>query len=125
MRLLLDSNAFVWAVTDSPKLPRRVRKIMLEAEEIFVSAASLWELSIKRGLGKFDGDPRYLHSLIAPSGFRELPVVSKHTLAVADLPDIHKDPFDRLLIAQALTEPLQLLTGDALLARYTDLVTAF
>jgi PIN domain nuclease of toxin-antitoxin system len=125
MRLLLDSNAFVWAVADSPKLTRRARKIMQDANEIYVSAASLWELSIKRGLGKFEGDPRFLHSLIAASGFRELSIVAKHTLAIADLPAIHKDPFDRLLIAQALTEPMQLLTADALLGNYTDLVTVF
>ena len=122
MRLLLDTHIYLWAVTDNPKLTIAARKIITEADEVFVSSASIWEASIKAGLGKLDVDVKLLVTEIAASGFKELPVRAVHAALVQDLPDIHRDPFDRILVAQALSEPLRLLTADGHLAAYTDLV---
>ncbi|WP_233858146.1 type II toxin-antitoxin system VapC family toxin [Paraburkholderia sp. HD33-4] len=122
MRLLLDTHVFLWAVTDDRKLTKAARKLILDASEVFVSSASIWEASIKAGLGKLDVDVNLLVSEIEASGFLELPVRAVHAALVRDLPDIHKDPFDRLLVAQALSEPLRLLSSDGHLSKYTDLV---
>lgn len=89
---------------------------------MFVSAASIWEVSIKAALGKLDADPAALLAEIEPAGFRLLPVTGEHAAAVARLPPIHNDPFDRMLVAQARTEPLLLLTNDGLLAGYGDCI---
>jgi PIN domain nuclease of toxin-antitoxin system len=89
----------------------------------FVSNASIWEASIKAGLGKLDVDVSLPVSEIEASGFFELPVRAVHVAMVGDLPDIHRDPFDRILVAQALSEPLRLVTSDGHLSKYTDLVT--
>jgi PIN domain nuclease of toxin-antitoxin system len=122
MRLLLDTHVFLWAVTDSPKLSPQARQALHDADAVHVSAASIWEAAIKARLGKLDADPAELAGAIAGSGFVELPVRASHAAAVARLPAHHADPFDRLLVAQALTEPLKLLTADAVLARYSELV---
>jgi PIN domain nuclease of toxin-antitoxin system len=104
------------------KLPNRAEATMLSADAVFVSAASIWEISIKSGLGKLDADVNELVARMKEAGFRELPVTTIHAAAVRDLPDVHRDPFDRLLVAQAITEPLRLLTDDDNVAKYTDLV---
>jgi len=122
MRLLLDTQVFLWSVTDDRKLTKAARKLILDADDVFVSSASIWEASIKAGLGKLDVDVNLLVSEIEASGFLELPVRAVHAAMVRDLPDIHGDPFDRLLIAQALSEPLRLVTSDGHLSKYTDLV---
>jgi len=122
MRLLLDTHLFLWAVTDSRKLKAAARRQMLAAERIFVSAASIWEIAIKARLGKIDGDPQRLALAIEDSGFMELPVSAQHAARVAQLPLHHHDPFDRLLVAQAISEPLLLLTADQALAPYGELV---
>jgi PIN domain nuclease of toxin-antitoxin system len=122
MRLLLDTHIFIWAVMDSPNLGKEARKMILDADDVFVSAASIWEASIKAGLGKLDVDIDRLVAEIELSGFRELPVRSVHAAQVRTLPDIHRDPFDRLLIAQAINEPLRLMTADSHLAAYSNLV---
>jgi PIN domain nuclease of toxin-antitoxin system len=122
MRLLLDTNIYIWAVMDNRKLTRAARKLIVDADEVFVSSASIWEASIKAGLGKLDADVNLLVSEIAASGFTELPVRAIHGAMVRDLPEIHRDPFDRILVAQALAEPLRLVTADAHLAGYSDLV---
>lgn len=122
MRLLLDTHLFLWAVTDSRKLKAAARRQMLAAEQIYVSAASIWEIAIKARLGKIDGDPQRLAQAIEDSGFIELPVSARHAACVAQLPLHHHDPFDRLLVAQSLSEPLLLLTADEALARYGELV---
>jgi PIN domain nuclease of toxin-antitoxin system len=124
MRLLLDTHVYLWAVTDDTRLGGVARKLILDAEEVFVSSASIWEASIKAGLGKLDADVDLLVSEIAASGFVELPVRATHAALVRTLPDIHRDPFDRLLVAQALLEPLRLVTADGQLSKYTDLVIA-
>lgn len=122
MRLLLDTHVYLWVVTDSPRLTPAARRMIELAEQTFVSAASIWEIGIKARLGKIDADPDELVAAIERSGFMELPVRAVHAAAAARLPLHHNDPFDRLLVAQAVTEPLGLLTADAVLAAYSDLV---
>jgi len=87
-----------------------------------VSAVSIWEISIKRALGKLDADPAEVLAGIEPAGFDHLPVIGEHAVKVAELPPIHKDPFDRMLVAQALVEPMILLTDDEALRGYGDFV---
>ena len=122
MRLLLDTHLFLWSVVDSPRLSAEARSSILTADEVYVSAVSIWEVAIKAGLGKIQGDVRQLAEAIGGSGFVELPVTALHAATVAELPPHHRDPFDRLLVAQAMTEPLILLTADAALLEYSDLV---
>jgi PIN domain nuclease of toxin-antitoxin system len=122
VRLLLDTHIFCWWFYESPRLSRETRETMRGAEAVFVSSASIWEVAIKVRLGKMNADPRELFDQIAVNGFQELPVRSKHALLVASLPMHHTDPFDRLLIAQAISEPLHLLTADGQLKPYSELV---
>lgn len=122
MKLLIDTQIFIWSVIDSEKLEEGERRIMLDADKVFVSAASIWEISIKTKIGKLEGDPNEFVSAISKSGFIELPILARHAAAVHDLPLYHRDPFDRMLIAQSITEPLRLLTADRLLGQYSELV---
>ena len=98
------------------------RSSILAADEVYVRAVSIWEVAIKAGLGRIQGDVRQLAEAIGGSGFVELPVTALHAATVAGLPPHHRDPFDRLLVAQAMSEPLILLTADAALLAYSDLV---
>ena len=118
MRLLLDTHVFLWAVTGSRELKPTARAYLSAADAVYVSAASIWEIAIKSRLGKIEGDPEALAELIEPSGFIELAVSARHAAAVARLPLHHSDPFDRLLLAQAFTEPLRLVTVDRTLTAY-------
>jgi len=122
VRLLLDTHVFLWAVAGSPRLKPAARRVIEQAEEVYVSAASIWEIAIKASLGKLQADPDELAAAIVSSGFIELPVGAAHGAAVARLPMHHNDPFDRILIAQALGEPLRLLTVDGVLGQYSDVV---
>jgi PIN domain nuclease of toxin-antitoxin system len=122
MRVLLDTHLLLWALGSPSKLPAAARKLINDAN-VYVSAASIWEISIKVALGKLLADPREVLAALEPAGFLDLPVTGVHAARVVDLPAIHRDPFDRLLIAQALTEPMRLLTNDAALANYGDIVT--
>lgn len=103
------------------KLSKRAQQ-QIAASEVFVSAASIWEISIKSALGKLDADPAEVLAAIEPAGFSHLPVTGEHAARVTQLPPIHKDPFDRLLIAQARVEPMILLSNDARLTGYGDFV---
>jgi PIN domain nuclease of toxin-antitoxin system len=123
MRLLLDTHIFLWAVQGNASLKPRVRRMMEAAEQIYVSAASIWEIAIKARLGKIEASAVDLVDAIEGSGFLELPVRALHAVRVADLPLHHTDPFDRLLVSQAMAEPLRLLTMDTVLCQYSDLVT--
>lgn len=123
MRVLVDTHILVWSLQDSERLTESMREFLLGADEVLVSSASVWEVAIKCSIGKMPFDRDALTTAIADSGFRELPVRARHAAAVASLPMHHRDPFDRLLIAQAMTEPLRLVTTDAALKRYSDLVT--
>lgn len=122
MRLLLDTHVFLWAVAGSRLLKPAARRVIQSADEVYVSAASIWEVAVKARLGKIDADPEALARAIEASGFVELPVRAAHAAGVAKLERHHNDPFDRLLIAQAMAEPLRLLTADPVLARYSDVV---
>jgi len=122
MRLLLDTHVFYWSFYERGRLPQQALKLIGSAESVFVSSASLWEIAIKVRLGKIRADLRELIEQIEASGFQELPVLSRHAIVVADLPMHHNDPFDRLLIAQALCEPLRLVTADTQLQQYSDLI---
>lgn len=125
MRVLLDTHVFLWSVSDPARLSRPLYRMIQDAVEIYVSAASMWEISIKKRLGRIDAEPARLIESITESGFRGLPIGFAHAARVEALPDHHRDPFDRLLIAQAITEPLILLTCDRLLAKYGDFVRTF
>lgn len=122
MRLLLDTHIFCWWFYEPERLSRETILLMQSAERTFVSSASIWEVAIKARLGKIDADPHKLFDQIAANGFHELPVWSKHALLVATLPMHHTDPFDRLLIAQAISESLHFVTVDAQLKQYSELV---
>lgn len=125
MRLLLDTHIALWAISDDPKLSGSARALITAPEnEIVVSAASLWEIAIKHSLGRSNMPVSAADALkwFRESGYRLLAISPEHTVAVESLPLLHADPFDRILIAQSLHEPLRLLTHDALMARYSDTV---
>lgn len=111
MRLLLDTHIVLWAMLDDPRLPPRLRDAIGGAEAVHISAASVWEVSIKAGLGKLDV-PHDLFDRVLAAGAQPLPVTWVHASAVAALPQHHADPFDRLLIAQAGAERLTLVSVD-------------
>ncbi len=118
MRLLLDTHVFLWAVSANRRLKPAARNYISQADAVYVSAASIWEIAIKSRLGKIYADPLALADAIEKSGMQELPVGAQHAAAVATLPLHHTDPFDRLLLAQAFIEPLRLVTADKALSVY-------
>lgn len=122
MKLLIDTHIYLWWLQDNPKLSEKARKQIQDAAEVYVSSASIWEATIKMSIGKLSVDIDQLVAEISKSGFQELPITPAHAATVARLPDIHKDPFDRMLIAQAMYEPLRFLTADANLRGYSELV---
>lgn len=122
MRLLLDTHVFLWAVAGSSLLKPAARRAIEAADQVYVSAASIWEITIKARLGKIEADPYELADAIEASGFIELAVRASHAAGVGRLPLHHNDPFDRLLVAQAVAEPLRLLTADVVLVQYSELV---
>lgn len=122
MRILLDTHMYLWWLQDHPKLSQAARAMIVAATDVYISSASIWEASIKIGIGKLDADLEQLVAEIDNSGFKELPVAARHAAMVTRLPDLHRDPFDRILVAQALCEPLRLLTADAILRGYSELV---
>ena len=122
MRLLLDTHIYLWIIKNDQKLSKTARAFILEADEIYISSVSLWEASIKSKLGKLDVDIHDLTMAITESGFLELPLNIKHVNKAHQLPTLHKDPFDRILIAQAISEPLKFLTADEKLKEYSTLV---
>jgi PIN domain nuclease of toxin-antitoxin system len=121
VRVLLDTHLLLWALSSPEKLSKRARQ-RIDSSEVFVSAASIWEVSIKSALGKLEADPDELLAGVEPAGFNHLPIVGSHAAKVKELPPIHKDPFDRLLVAQARFEPMILLTDDDTLGGYGDFV---
>ncbi len=122
MRLLLDTHMALWLVRDADELGASARRLIADADTVHFSSASLWEATIKVGLGKLPLDPRRLAEQLERAGVLPLAVAWQHALAVHQLPPLHKDPFDRLLIAQAVVEPMHLLTHDRTLAGYSPLV---
>jgi PIN domain nuclease of toxin-antitoxin system len=127
MKLLLDTHLLLWAAGQPEKLSKKARVLIEGAKsELFFSAASLWEIVIKRGLGRddFKVDPRLLRRGLLDNGYSELPIGSEHVVAIENLPSHHKDPFDRLLIAQAQVEGITLLTVDPVVAKYPGPIRA-
>lgn len=127
MNILLDTHIALWAVTDSPRLPDQAKaQIANPKNHIWISTVSLWEIAIKHSLGKGDMPVNAKQALhyFQLSGYQILAIEAEHTLAVADLANHHQDPFDRLLIAQAITEPMRLMTHDSNIIKYGDMVIA-
>ena len=121
MRFLLDTHLLIWAVSEPARLPVKARMLMKDnANQLFFSAASMWEIAIKASYKRpdFVVDVPELHRELLRNGYNELAVHTSHTFAVVHLPHLHKDPFDRLLLAQAMREDLTLVTADELLATY-------
>ena len=121
MKLLLDTHLFLWADAEPQRLSKQARTLIDNPEnQLLFSAASLWEVAIKRGLGRddFKVDTRLLRRGLLDNGYSELPIVSDHVVAIDSLPLIHKDPFDRILVAQATVEGVTLLTIDPLVSQY-------
>lgn len=121
MKLLLDTQILLWAAGQPKQLSAAARKLLNNPRnELLFSAASLWEIAIKNTLGRADFrvEPRLLRRGLLDNGYAELPVTSQHAVSIDSLPPLHKDPFDRLLLAQAISEGITLLTSDAQLARY-------
>ncbi|WBO24344.1 type II toxin-antitoxin system VapC family toxin [Sphingomonas abietis] len=115
MKLLVDTHLLLWAASAPDKLPAAARDLIEDVENtLLFSVASIWEIAIKRGLGRddFKVDPRLLRRGLLDNGYEELPITSEHAVSVDGLPPIHRDPFDRLLIAQAMVEGIILLTAD-------------
>lgn len=121
MRLLLDTHLLLWAAASSNRLPREARELLADdSNDAYYSAASIWEIAIKSSLRRKDFriDLAQLLAALPEMGLVELPVTAVHAAGVTRLPPIHRDPFDRLLVAQSIAEPLTLLTNDAILGRY-------
>lgn len=121
MKLLIDTHLLLWASDFPNKLPREAASLLLDADnELFFSAAAIWEIAIKGASGRkdFAYDPDNVRRDLLVNGYLELPITSEHAAAVRNLPPIHKDPFDRILIAQANTERITLLTTDRKVAKY-------
>jgi PIN domain nuclease of toxin-antitoxin system len=121
VRILLDTHILLWALATPAKLPIHLRR-ELDQVDVFVSAASIWEVAIKSSIGKIDANPRHVHSAALDAGFKPLPVTGEHAARVGMLALVHKDPFDRLLVAQAQVEQLSLVTNDAALSDYGEVV---
>lgn len=127
MKLLLDTHLLLWAAGQPERLSKTARDLIEAADsELIFSTASLWEIVIKRSLGRedFKVDARLLRRGMLDNGYAELPIASEHVVAIETLPPLHKDPFDRVLVAQALVEGIILLTTDEVVARYAAPVRA-
>lgn len=127
MRLLLDTHVAIWALASPDLLTTRIAGLIADpANDVFVSAASVWEIAIKHALGRATGAPPFGGSqaveYFRDAGYLTLPVSAEHAALVETLPPHHADPFDRLLVAQALHEPMRLVTGDPVVARYSETI---
>lgn len=121
MKLLLDTHLLLWAAGSAGRLSKAARRLIDDADNVLhFSAASIWEIAIKRSLGRedFTVDPRLLRRGLLDNGYIEISVSSEHAIIVDSLPMLHKDPFDRILVAQSISEGALLLTSDAQIARY-------
>jgi PIN domain nuclease of toxin-antitoxin system len=121
MKLLLDTHLLLWATGEPGRLSAIARALISNPDnQLLFSAASMWEVAIKRGLGRdnFQVDARLLRRGLMDNGYSELPITSEHAVAIDGMPLLHKDPFDRILVAQAITEGIMLLTTDPLVAQY-------
>lgn len=125
MNILLDTHVALWAITDNPKLPKKARELIESPRSsVWISAATVWEVAIKHSLRRGDMPVSSQDALryFRESGYRFLPLEPEHAAGVEDLPAHHADPFDRILVAQALVEPMRLITHDPMVARYSDTI---
>ena len=122
MRVLLDTHLLLWSLSSPAKLPKSARKT-IESSDVYVSAASIWEISIKASVGKLRASPMEVLAALQPAEFLVLPVSGQHAARVRDLPPVHRDLFDRMLVAQALCEPMILLTNDEALRACGSVIT--
>jgi PIN domain nuclease of toxin-antitoxin system len=120
MRVLLDTHIYIWRISKDRRMPARIRTAIDKAQQIYVSTATIWEMSIKSARGKLEPNGERAIDDFANHPFIELPVQLKHAKAVRHMPDLHRDPFDRLLVAQAITEDLKFLTVDRELSEYLN-----
>lgn len=120
MRLLLDTHVLHWFFYEPRRVRDKVAATLRDPDnDLYASAVSTWEIAIKAALGKIKAEPKDLAREIAATGMRELPITIAHTMAVRDLPSHHKDPFDRILIAQALNDGLTIVSADRIFAAYS------
>jgi PIN domain nuclease of toxin-antitoxin system len=125
VNFLLDTHVALWAITDSPKLPKKARELIESPKSsVWISAATVWEIAIKHSLGRRDMPVSSQDALryFRESGYWFLSLEPEHAVAVEDLPAHHADPFDRMLVAQALVEPMRLITHDPMVARYSNTI---
>jgi PIN domain nuclease of toxin-antitoxin system len=122
VRLLLDTHVLLWLMEGNPRLSHEARALISDATEVYVSSASIWEIAIKAGMGKIKEDAQVVAAMLESAGLKELNVTHKHAIAICKLPRLHKDPFDRLLVAQAISELMRFMTADEMLAGYSELV---
>lgn len=125
MNLLLDTHVALWAITDSPRLSSKARELIESPKSsVWISAATIWEIAIKHSLGRGDMPVSSQDAMryFRESGYSFLPVEPEHAAAVEELPVHHTDPFDRILVAQALVEPMRLITHDPMVVRYSDTI---
>jgi PIN domain nuclease of toxin-antitoxin system len=122
VRVLLDTHLIIWALSEPDKLSNEAKDLINNAEQIFVSSASIWEMAIKSSLGKLEADLKAITAELNRLGVLELAISWQHSQQVKLLPHHHRDPFDRLIVSQAICEPLILLTHDKILSKYSDLV---
>ena len=121
MTWLIDTHLLLWAAIGSPRLPRRAREVLEdEGSRLLFSSASIWEVAIKSGLDRpgFEVDVARLRRGLLENGYSELPITGEHAVLTRSLPRLHADPFDRILVAQAIAEDATLLTGDTALVGY-------
>jgi len=121
-QFLLDTNVFLWYFCGTKRIDSIKQLIESEETDIFISSISFWEIALKMRSGKLTVNLEQLHSHAEEHAFIELPITSKYMKAYLELPDLHKDPFDHMLLAQAIYSPMRLITGDAFLAEYSSLV---
>jgi PIN domain nuclease of toxin-antitoxin system len=121
-QFLLDTNVFLWYFWGTKRIDSIKQLIEADETEVFISSVSFWEIAIKLRSGKLEVNLDELHSHAEEHAFMELPMTSNYMKAYLELPDLHKDPFDRMLLAQAIYSPMRLITGDSFLAEYSSLV---
>jgi len=119
VKVLLDTHVLLWALTKSEKLTKKAASLITDPDNlVLVSAATVWEVAIKKNIGRIEFVPEQLIDYIYKSGYKQLPVTFDHCTVLADLPLHHRDPFDRMLVAQSISEPAVLVTHDKTLAQY-------
>lgn len=122
MQILLDTHIYLWWLKDDNQLTKKARSLIISADTVYISSVSIWEAAIKIQLKKLRANINDLLSAIDSEGFLELPLTAKHAAKILELRNHHKDPFDRALIAQSISEPLHFLTADDTLKRYSELI---